>query len=338
MPIDRRALLAVMGLMSLSSGACAQPPLSANSLAPWQDYRRRFITADGRVVDTGNKGVSHSEGQGFGLLMALHANDRDSFSSLFQWTEKTLTHPDSGLYAWRYDPSSPTPVADPNNATDGDILIAWALQLAGRRWRNSAYSERAKRLKRAILDEATLSFAGHQLLLPGRIGFAKDEAVVLNPSYYVWPALDDFAAEDEAWKPLIQQGLDLTAAAGFGRWRLPTDWTQIDREGLVSPAMDRPARFGFDAVRVPLYLAWSGRMNALAPFRRYWTETRKANGWPAWIDVTTDEVAPYLASDGVRAIAALTLGQPLDGVSSPEDYYSQSLYMLAAQARGARRP
>ena len=31
--------------------------------AGWATYRRAFITSDGRVVDTGNAGISHSEGQ-----------------------------------------------------------------------------------------------------------------------------------------------------------------------------------------------------------------------------------------------------------------------------------
>ena len=36
----------------------------------WAAYKTRFFQPEGRIVDTGNGGVSHSEGQGYGLLLA----------------------------------------------------------------------------------------------------------------------------------------------------------------------------------------------------------------------------------------------------------------------------
>jgi endoglucanase len=47
----------------------------------WDQYRSRFITADGRVIDKDNdpKGVTHTEGQGYGMLLAEAAGDRDRF-------------------------------------------------------------------------------------------------------------------------------------------------------------------------------------------------------------------------------------------------------------------
>lgn len=331
MPIDRRNLMGLVALSLLAPTACAQT--SSSLSAAWADYRRRFMAQDGRILDTGNRGVSHSEGQGFALMLALGAGDRRGFEALFDWTERTLKRADSGLYAWRFDPSHSPPVADPNNATDGDILIAWALMLAARRWDIRAYAERSRALREAILNEAVVEFGGHRLLLPGRIGFVEAEAVVINPSYYIWPALDAFVAEDPRWVPVLNHGLSLIAASSFGPWRLPTDWVQVDAAGLVAPARDRPARFGFDAIRVPLYYAWAGRTAALVPFRRYFTETEKANGWTAWVDVVSGEVAPYPLSAGGQAIAALTLGRAPAKASVDQDYYSHSLSLLAAEAR-----
>lgn len=48
----------------------------------WQSYKARFVTAQGRVVDTGNGNISHSEGQGYGMLLAVAANDRETFNDL----------------------------------------------------------------------------------------------------------------------------------------------------------------------------------------------------------------------------------------------------------------
>lgn len=331
MPIDRRRLMGLMALSLLAPSACAQTPTALP--AAWQDYRRRFMAQDGRILDTGNRGVSHSEGQGFALMLALGAGDREGFEALFNWTERTLKRDDSGLYAWRFDPAQTPQVADPNNATDGDILIAWALMQAAKRWNRPAYDARSLELREAILAEAVVEFGGHRLLLPGRIGFVQDEAVVINPSYYIWPALDAFAAQDARWAQVLRDGMNLIQASSFGPWRLPSDWVQVDAAGLAAPAKDRPARFGFDAIRVPLYLAWAGRTAPLAPFTRYFTETQKADGWPAWIDVVSGETAPYPLSPGGQAVAHLVLGKALNTASSDQDYYSHSLSLLAAEAK-----
>lgn len=294
----------------------------------WRAYKQRFVGEDGRVIDSGNGGVSHSEGQGFGMLLAVGADDRATFDRMWQWTQANLVRPDSGLFAWRFEPGKTPTVQDPNNATDGDILIAWALLKAAKAWRTETYATQSQTLRAAILREACAIHAGRRVLLPGRLGFVADDTVTLNPSYYVWPALDAFARFEPLWNDIISDGLELISAAAFGPWRLPTDWIQIDAAGLVAPAKDRPARFGFDAIRVPLYLTMSGRSAELQRFRRYWRETEKSTGWPAWIDVTDGSVAPFALSDGGKAIASQVLNRRPAGPGSEGDYYSESLRLL----------
>src|SRR4051794_27013126 len=43
----------------------------------WLAFRRAFVAADGRVVDSGNGGISHSEGQGVGLLFSATWDDAE---------------------------------------------------------------------------------------------------------------------------------------------------------------------------------------------------------------------------------------------------------------------
>ena len=56
----------------------------------WESYKSRFMMPDGRIIDTGNGNVSHTEGQGFAMLLAVANNDRPAFDKLWQWTDKTL--------------------------------------------------------------------------------------------------------------------------------------------------------------------------------------------------------------------------------------------------------
>ena len=67
---------------------------------------------EGRIVDTGNGDVSHTEGQGFAMLMAVANDDKATFDKLWQWTNRTLKNNENGLFYWRYNPAESNPVAD----------------------------------------------------------------------------------------------------------------------------------------------------------------------------------------------------------------------------------
>jgi|GEM_PF-5729170 len=69
----KRVVAATVVLVGLLSASVAQAGTA------WDTYKSRFLMPDGRIVDTGNKNVSHTEGQGFAMLMALANDDRASF-------------------------------------------------------------------------------------------------------------------------------------------------------------------------------------------------------------------------------------------------------------------
>ncbi|CTQ00749.1 exported hypothetical protein [Klebsiella variicola] len=78
----------------------------------WERYKARFMMSDGRIIDTANGNVSHTEGQGFAMLLAVANNDRPAFDKLWQWTDSTLRDKSNGLFYWRYNPVAPDPIAD----------------------------------------------------------------------------------------------------------------------------------------------------------------------------------------------------------------------------------
>lgn len=328
---DRRDF--ILGSVATLTAACAKVP-SGNAKARqgfWPEFRERFITPAGRVIDNGNGNISHSEGQGYGMLLASLNNDRETFDSLATWTAQTLARDDVALHAWKYDPRETVAVADRNNATDGDILIAWALARAAKRWNKPAYARRSTEIRSAIRTRLVVERAGHLVLLPGLEGFADARRTVINPSYYIWSALDAFAAldGDAVWASVIDDGVKLLTAARFGPLALPVDWFEMAADGKLSPAHDKPARFGFDAIRVPLY-ASAGRRMAVAETVTAWWRSVLASGAqvPAWIDAQSGETAPYALSAGGMAVLARTLGtaQP-DALA--QDYYSAILQLLS---------
>lgn len=306
-------------------------PLVHASVA-WESYKSRFLMADGRVVDTGNKNVSHTEGQGYAMLMAVANDDRASFDSMWRWTEKTLKDKKTGLFYWRYNPVAPDPVADKNNASDGDVLIAWALLKADQRWHDPRYSAASDAIAKAIIEHNVENFAGYNVMMPGASGFNHNSSMVLNPSYFIFPAWQAFSDRSHlvVWRNLIRDGEKLLAKMGWGESRLPTDWVALAADGSVSPAKEWAPRSSYDAIRIPLYVSWYNPQSPLlTPWRAWWQKFDR-NQTPAWVNVTTNERAPYNMQGGLLAVRDLATGQPQGEpqITDQDDYYSASLKML----------
>ena len=350
--VPRRGLL--LGLMAAACAAGAVGAVAARalqsrlspaaddpSLADWRTFQDRFVTPEGRVVDTGNHGVTHSEGQGYGMLFAEHFGDRESLDRLHAWTQQNLKRPDDALHAWRYRPNVAVPVDDPNNAADGDLLIALALLRAGQRWGSTAYTDAAGCIGADLLRNCVREVGGGVVLLPAAFGFEHPGRVIINPSYYVFPALAALAdvVPDPLWERLQADGLRILRRASFGQWRLPADWLEIAHGSLdhLAPAKGWPARFSWDAVRVPLNLAWAGLTDepSLAAAAEFWTDPERSQ-LPAWVDLSSGAFAPFAASAGVGAIAQVARATrpgattpDLPHVGAADDYYSAALVLLS---------
>ncbi|WP_323991329.1 glycosyl hydrolase family 8 [Nguyenibacter sp. L1] len=337
--LARRRLLQVA-----AGGLClGVPGKEAKAAAPsdWSLYKQRYVSSDGRVVDSGNGMQSHSEGQGYGMLFAQAFDDQDVFDRMFAWTERTLKRQGDALHAWHYLPNVTPHVPDTNNATDGDLLIALALVLAGRRWGRPELEASARDIYAALRKRVVVTVGRRAVLLPGLDGFAWPDHALVNASYYIMPSLMAATELDDrsVWQNVIRDGMDLIRRGRFGRWNLPPDWMQVS-PGIDMPAIarGRPARFSYDAVRVPLYLQWAGLLDPglRADFQRYW------NGWggtmPAWVNLQTGERSPYDAPPGFYAvgIGAGLLDMPgtrsmaFPSMAQSPDYYSASLTLLAS--------
>ena len=76
----KKALLA-LALSAISSSALANA---------WDDYKAKYLQADGAIVDTYNHNKSHSEGQSYGLMFSCFYDDKDSFDKILNWTDSNL--------------------------------------------------------------------------------------------------------------------------------------------------------------------------------------------------------------------------------------------------------
>ena len=330
LPMLTKGIAALMALM-LCVGALAAD-------LDWKNFKQRFVEPDGRVIDHSNGDISHSEGQGFAMLLAVHHGDSAAFSRLWQWTQKNLQVREDNLLAWRWQPG--VGITDSNNASDGDLIVAWSLLRAYEKWHKIAYLKAGRKIANDIRGKLLRKTDHGLILLPGIEGFEKPEGITINLSYWVFPALSEIGRADPApeWDELKKSGILLLQDAKFGRWGLPPDWLLLKEK--VKPAIGPAERFSYDAVRIPLYLLWDKQETTalLKPYREFWGYFAASQFMPSWTNLNDSSVDSYDASAGMRAIAQWVTDYPdasrvrLANADELQGYYSSVLLLLSKMA------
>nr|CAD6596770.1 endoglucanase [Rhizobium sp. Khangiran2] len=327
-------LVAMSLIISASPAASQQGSVSAGF---WESYKTRFLDKTGRIIDNGNGGISHSEGQGYGLLLAFLANSPADFEQLWTFTKTELLIRADGLAAWKWDPNAKPHVTDLNNASDGDLLIAYALAMAGAAWDRQDYLGAAAAIARSILDKLVVERGGRIILLPAAEGFDTDERAdgpVINPSYWIYEAFPvmEILAPSDRWKRLQEDGLTLLSMMRFGPRNLPSEWVSLARQ--PKPAEGFPIEYGYNAIRIPLYL-----LRAPSDRRQLAQQLQKnatlEDGQVAIFDLSSGDVKEPLDDPGYRFVNHI-LACVEDGTSVPaaeqelssELYYPATLHLL----------
>jgi endo-1,4-beta-D-glucanase Y len=309
----------------------------------WEVFKQAYVEADGRVVDTGQGRISHSEGQGFALVFAVHYDDRAAFERLWQWTQKNLQVREDALLAWRWEAGKG--VTDRNNATDGDILVAWALARGAQKWNVAEYGSAAKRIAQDVRVRMVRKVNHGFVVVPGSQGFDKPEGLTVNLSYWVFPAFRELARVDPspAWEEVSKTGIAMLGYSYFGRWRLPPDWLRLGSRVTPGP----PEQFGYNAVRIPIYLLWA-RLDTeplMRPYRDFWGHFDGLRWVPAFTNFNDNSIDSEGGGVGIRAVAQVAREYPqaradrLPALDRGESYYSAALLLLtkvALRERGGR--
>jgi endoglucanase len=349
-----RLLLAsfmLMAAMQVSWSATIEPLKIVGTVpaSNWQAYRSRFVEDNGRVVDNANGNISHSESQGYGMLLAFAADDKGTFEKIWTFTRTEFLIRDDGLAVWKWDPAAKPRVTDRNNASDGDILIAYALAKAGAAWSNPGYTMAAQKLAKAIGKNAIGRNGGSPFLMPGTQGFGPDDrpdGPVVNLSYWIFEAFPVLAAlaPEYDWSGVGREGLVLLRQATSGRAGLPADWLSVKSRMQTRPADGFPPEFGYNSLRIPLYLLRAGMTDVewLRTVQRRWSVDQEGIGV---VNVTTGQVREKLTDQGYTALSA-ALACALDGTAVPAElktfeanlYYPSTLYLLSMSLIGEKYP
>lgn len=300
------------------AGTAEQGPQQASAAAS-NAFLTNWVTGDGRVVRRDQGSDTVSEGQAYGLLVALGSHDETRFEQIWTWTKTHLQRPD-GLLAWRWDNGT---VVDTQPAADADLDTAQALVLAGDTFHRPGWSADGKALAHTILERLTVRTARGRILLPG-LWAAKGPDFTFNPSYASPAAFDvlERASTDPRWKE-VRQGTSAVTTALLGLSALPPDWAQIKADGSIH-ALPGPAGTGaavdysYDAARLPIRYAQSCHQSDVHLAAKLAPALDRSDPLPAVLDlggtaVKTDQnPVAYLGRASARAAAGDNTGARAD--------------------------
>jgi endoglucanase len=213
------------------------------------EFFRRYVEPDGRVVRRDQGGDTVSEGQAYAMLIAVAADDRETFDRVWSWTRENLQR-DDGTLSWRWKDGG---VIDEQPASDADVDAAHALILAEQRFdaADADYLGEARHIADGILRTEIIPSSKGRALAAGPWAI---ERAIVNPSYFDARAFRAFARwfrEDE-WSEIERAAWTVLRELTSDGDRLPTDWAQIepDVRSIAGPQRrSAPGTYGYDAFR-----------------------------------------------------------------------------------------
>ncbi|WP_375489224.1 glycosyl hydrolase family 8 [uncultured Jatrophihabitans sp.] len=256
--------MAVTVLLPPSSVPTTRPAtaLDGTTRARAESFLHDWVNQDGRVVRRDQGGDTVSEGQAYGMLLALALGDHARFDAIWTWTRTHLQRPDGSL-AWIWRDGA---VRDPQPAADADADTATALLGAGATWHDDALRRQGMRVSTALLQSSTVASAPGRLLAGGPWAVRRGNGPAnVDPDYLVAGTASAFAAAtgEAGWRAVATGTSDMQRAL-LRATALPPDWVSAPASGGVAavrpsgaPGTSEAPQYGLSAPRLFIRLAAS---------------------------------------------------------------------------------
>lgn len=189
-----------------------------------------------------------SEGIGYGMLLAVSFNDKETFQKL--WAYYKAARNTHGLMNWKMNACTGN-YYDANGASDGDLDTAMALVMGDRLW--GGFGTDANDLINAIREFETMSCSGQTVLRPGDAWGLECTTGSLNPSYFSPAYYRAFAvyqpSEASFWNEFADASVKMLLAYQdtTDGGALMGEWSYVDR------LADK--NYGYNACRTPWRVA-----------------------------------------------------------------------------------
>lgn len=300
----RRTIAAAFVATATLLGACSSPndhPMLAHTdraeqaIEQARAFLADYVDPDGRVVRRDQGGDTVSEGQAYAMLLAIAADDRTRFDTVWRWAQQNLQQA-SGLFAFHWAQGR---VQDTMPSADADVLIAWALGLASEHFGDDQMLNEARRTADSVLTHEVVRAGQGEALVAGPWAKERPSAVV-EPGYWAASAEQSLASltGEPRWSALSATHARLVGSLTNDGARLPADWVSLEGEqptATSAPSGSPGPQSGQDGLRLMVWAACSDATRGLAA--RWWQ-----------LIATTADAAP---------LARTLQGAPLQNDRSP---------------------
>lgn len=224
----------------------------------------------GYVEDVKNNDV-RTEGQSYGMMIAVQLNKQDVFNRIWRWSKHYMMHkegPSKGLFAWQCRPDG-TQMAK-GSASDGELYFVTDLLLASRRWGNDGeinYLKEAQTLLNTLFSKDGKDGVYNIINMEkGLINFTPDKRgnTFTDPSYHL-PAFYEIWAEsaqdgrEGIYRKLAENARAYLHKCCDEKTGINPDNTDFEGKATSFPGWGgRPpmvSEFHFDSWRVPMNIA-----------------------------------------------------------------------------------
>lgn len=252
-------------------------PFTTSSTAPtnlsqaeayYPNWIRQFVQPAStglRVVDPDMNDVTVSEGQGYGMLISALANDKSTFSGLWQYAEQHLDQ--NGLMNWEISSSGATIGA--TSATNGDEAMAEGLLIAGARWPGLGFTRAGTNMANAIYSHDLV--AGTYLIGPGDDWNGTSSQGDMAPGYIDPYAYKMFAIAtgNPGWTKVLSTNESWLGSTGSNSATgLIPDWETTTGAAVTPPGSQNPVEaheYYENAVPYPIWWVQAAENGALNP-------------------------------------------------------------------------
>lgn len=237
------------------------------------------VGTDMAFIEDINSGDIRSEGQSYGMMIALQMNKKTEFDQLWRFAKTYMKCPRTsqckvgsgkeGYFSWQLNKTAPYSAIDDGNAPDGEEYFVTALIFAGYRWGNTSginYHTDAQEILNALYksdrtNSITSSFNKTKKIVvfsPNNTAANYSDPSYHLPAFYeVWGRFDSNATQKQFWLDAANASRAyFKVASGYNSGRtngLMPDCTDLDGNAVNGCAGGNI--YSFDAWRAPANIA-----------------------------------------------------------------------------------
>jgi len=248
----------------------------------YNNWQTKYVvnTSEGKYINTVNNktnGVVLSESQGYGMLISVLAGDQKEsekqFYDLYRYYDSHRIK-NTSLMSWRHIDGKKNSSHDTfNNATDGDLYIAYALILASEKWGDHkfTYKAAAKNILQDIL-KYNLNQTTNVLTVGNWANEGTKYHNLMRTSDVLPAVFDKFYdfSGNKKWQLVKKNMVDVLYRSSMdNNSGLIPDFVQITNTGMIKPFKNGKSLqlnkhdndYYYNAFRIPYNLAESDNRN-----------------------------------------------------------------------------